>query len=354
MALGVGAGALVLALLAGMSDRALPGVFAAALALGIAFVWLDFGFAAGFRDLLEGGDGRAVAATLLIPALAALVIIPVGSLDPGHGRFVTPIGLPLLVGAMLFGIGMQLANGCGSGVLVAAGQGSRRMWVALPFFCAGGVLGSLALPMGLALPGLGEADLVGWLGPWGALAATLGLLGMAAAALLRGAWPEKRRLVAASVIAGLAVLMFLASGMPWGITTGLTLWGAKAAMAGGLDLSASSFWTADWAFQALTGPVLANHSSLADLGLLLGAFLAAAARGEARHGVALPLRAAAGAAIGGLLMGVGARLSSGCNVGAFIGGAASGSLHGLVWLGAVIPGCWVGIRLRPLFGMGRR
>ena len=39
---------------------------------------------------------------------------------------------------MLFGVGMQLGNGCGSGTLYAAGGGSRRMWVVLPFFCAGG------------------------------------------------------------------------------------------------------------------------------------------------------------------------------------------------------------------------
>ncbi|MCC6716767.1 MAG: YeeE/YedE family protein, partial [Acetobacteraceae bacterium] len=57
--------------------------------------------------------------------------------------------------------------------------------------------------------------------------------------------------------------------------------------------------------------------------------------------------------LGGLLMGVGARLSAGCNVGAFLGGASSGSLHGLVWLLACLPGCWLGIRLRPMFGFGR-
>jgi uncharacterized membrane protein YedE/YeeE len=62
----------------------------------------------------------------------------------------------------------------------------------------------------------------------------------------------------------------------------------------------------------------------------------------------------AGAALGGLLMGVGARLSFGCNVGAFIGGAASGSLHGDVWLLAVIPGRYLGIRLRPMFGLSLR
>ena len=345
--------ALALAGAVALPDPALPLVLLVALGLGAAFVLLDFGFAGGFRHLLERGDGRALGATFVIPAVAALVIVPVAALLPGYGRFVTPIGLPLLLGAMVFGIGMQIANGCGSGVLVGAGEGSRRMWVALPFFCLGGVIGSLLLPMGLMLPSLGEVDLVRWLGPWWGLAATEALLLAGAAIVLRGAVPPRQRLVAGAVIGGLAALLFLVSGMPWGITTGLTIWGAQAGQAIGLDLAHQAYWTADWAQAALTGPVLANHSSIADVGLLLGAMVAAAAGGRLRHGVALSARGAAGAALGGVLMGIGARLSSGCNVGAFIGGAASGSLHGFIWIVAVIPGCCIGMRLRPAFGLPR-
>jgi uncharacterized membrane protein YedE/YeeE len=352
--LGAAAAGGVVALLAALPDPALPAVFGVALALGLVFVLFDFGFAGGFRALLEDRDGRGVAATCLIPAIAAPVVLAVSALSDAHGRFVTPIGLPLVLGAMVFGVGMQIANGCGSGVLVAAGQGSRRMWVALPFFALGGVIGSLLLPMGLALPALGDADLVAWLGPGGAFAATEASLLIAALLLLRGAWPEASRLRAAAAIGALAALLFLVSGMPWGITTGLTLAGAKAVQAAGLDLGMQPYWNADWARDALAMPWLANHSATADVGLLVGALIAAAATGGLRHGAALGLRGAAGAALGGLLMGIGARLSSGCNVGAFIDGAASGSLHGLVWLGAVIPGCWLGIRLRPVFGLPRR
>lgn len=152
----------------------------------------------------------------------------------------------------------------------------------------------------------------------------------------------------------LAALLFLVSGTPWGITTGLTLWAAQPLQAAGWDLAAQPFWQADWAREALFGPTLANHTSLSNLGLLLGALAAAAWRGELRHRAPLGRRGTAGAVLGGLLIGVGARLSFGCNVGAFIGGAASGSLHGFVWLLAVIPGCWLGIRLRPWFGLVRR
>ena len=52
-------------------------------------------------------------------------------------------------------------------------------------------------------------------------------------------------------------------------------------------------------------------------------------------------------------MGWGARLGFGCNIGAFVGGVASGSLHGWVWFAAALRGCVIGIRLRPLFGLSR-
>jgi uncharacterized protein len=52
-------------------------------------------------------------------------------------------------------------------------------------------------------------------------------------------------------------------------------------------------------------------------------------------------------------MGWGARLGFGCNIGAFVGGVASGSLHGWLWFLAALPDCLVGIRLRPLFGLSR-
>jgi uncharacterized protein len=50
-----------------------------------------------------------------------------------------------------------------------------------------------------------------------------------------------------------------------------------------------------------------------------------------------------------LLLGVGARLGTGCNIGAFFSGTVSGSLHGWVWLVAAFAGNIVGVKLRPLF-----
>ena len=125
----------------GLPDPALLPLFMVTTALGASFVLLDFGFSGGFRAYLAGGDGRGLGAGFIVPAIAALVVLPVGALSENYGRLVMPVGPSLLVGAAIFGTGMMLANGCGSGALSAAGQGSRRMWVALPFFCLGGVLG---------------------------------------------------------------------------------------------------------------------------------------------------------------------------------------------------------------------
>ena len=49
-------------------------------------------------------------------------------------------------------------------------------------------------------------------------------------------------------------------------------------------------------------------------------------------------------------MGIGARLSFGCNIGAFLGGTASGSLHGWIWFAMAFVGTYFGIIYRDKVG----
>lgn len=51
------------------------------------------------------------------------------------------------------------------------------------------------------------------------------------------------------------------------------------------------------------------------------------------------------------MMGYGARLAFGCNIGAYLGGMVSGSAHGLWWLVWGFAGSWIGIGLRGRLGM---
>ena len=137
------------------------------------------------------------------------------------------------------------------------------------------------------------------------------------------------------------------------MTYGYTIWGAKIFSALGYDFSHANFWQWPGNKQALTSSVLSDTSSLTDFGMLFGAMAAAAATKPFAAAPWPPLKSLLAAGFGGLLMGWGARLGFGCNIGAFVGGVASGSLHGWVWFAAALPGCVIGIRLRPLFGLSR-
>ena len=60
----------------------------------------------------------------------------------------------------------------------------------------------------------------------------------------------------------------------------------------------------------------------------------------------LPLKKILIAMCGGLLLGYGARLGFGCNIGALVAGISSGSLHGWLWLLAGFCGSILGVHLR--------
>jgi uncharacterized membrane protein YedE/YeeE len=88
-----------------------------------------------------------------------------------------------------------------------------------------------------------------------------------------------------------------------------------------------------------------------DVGLMLGALAAASLAGKFAPVWKLPARSLAGAVVGGLLLGFGARLAYGCNIGAYFSGILSGSLHAWLWLPAAFVGSALGVHLRPLFGL---
>jgi uncharacterized membrane protein YedE/YeeE len=102
----------------------------------------------------------------------------------------------------------------------------------------------------------------------------------------------------------------------------------------------------------LAGSVLADKTSLTDIGIMIGAAVAAALGGTWALHRGVPWRTAVAAVLGGVLMGIGARLAGGCNIGAYLAGIASGSLHGWIWGACALLGTWAGLKARPLFGLG--
>jgi uncharacterized membrane protein YedE/YeeE len=328
--------------------------------LGIAFLKAEFSYTASWRRFLTRGEAGGLLGGLIVIAICALAVVPMAALKQNFGGAIAPLGPSLLIGAFTFGIGMQLANGCGSGTLYTVGGGSGRMLITLLLFIVGSVFGSLSLPSFLALGGIDPVLASDYLGPWGGLAATLASIALAAALIVtvakrRGAnfRPSRSYVLGGIAIGLLCVGVFVAGGHPWSVTFGYTVWGAKAAAALGVDFSHSAFWQWQGPKHALVESVLSDTSSLTDFGMLFGAMAAAAASKPFAATAWPPAKSLLAAAVGGLLMGWGARVGFGCNIGGFVGGVASGSLHGWVWFAAALPGCLIGIRLRPLFGLSR-
>src|SRR5258708_19099853 len=149
-------------------------------ALGAVFLKAEFSFTASWRRLIVRGQADGFLGGLLLIAIAAAAVVPVAKLVPGFGGAIAPIGPSLIIGAFVFGIGMQLGNGCGFGTLYTAGGGSGRMLITLALFIVGSVIGSLHLPAFLALGGIDPILASNYFGPWGGLAVTLASIAVAA------------------------------------------------------------------------------------------------------------------------------------------------------------------------------
>jgi uncharacterized membrane protein YedE/YeeE len=343
------------------------------LALGYVLYRGTFGFAAGFRALLRDGRTAHVRAQLLMIAAAALLFLPaldIGSVasQPVRG-FVFPAGTAVALGAFLFGIGMQLGGGCASGTLYSAGGGSPRMLITLAFMIAGATLAAFHADWWTTLPALPALSLLNTFGLALVLAlyALIGtLLWIAALSYERrrhgsvqpiwqrhdearsyGAWPYAW---AALALALLNFATLAIAGRPWGVSQAFALWGSKVLEATGLSEPAFwAFWEQPSRAAALHRSLWADTTSIMDIAVMVGALLAAgvAARFAPQWRIAPGHLLAS--VIGGLLLGIGAIIATGCNISAMFSGIASGSLHGWLWLASALLGNWLGLTLRPLF-----
>ena len=369
------AGALVLVSLQHGGKPAL--LLALGLALGFTLFHSHFGFTSGWRQLVTVGNGQALRAQLLLLGVAAtmITIVLAGQLavfDPVTRPTAIPIGLALLIGATLFGIGMQLAGSCASGTLFAVGAGQSSIVLSLGGFVAGQTLCIWAYPAVQKLPagpGLLLADRVGWIGSsavtWVALLVAGGLTwhvqrkrrpppvappppARGPARLYRGTWSPTAGALVLGVLAG---LVFLVSGRVWAVASAFGLWGTKLLQAVGGHPEHWAFWQLPDNARQLQAPLLTDRLTLTNLGIMIGAAVAAAAAGAWRLHTRMPARAVLAALLGGLLMGVGSRMSGGCNIGAFLGAISVGNLSGWIWGCCALAGAWLGVQARPLLGL---
>ncbi len=352
------------------------------IALGLTLYHAAFGFSTAWRTLIVERRGKGLRAQMLMLAVAVCLFFPVLGAGELLGQsvngFVRPLGTSVVVGAFLFGVGMQIANGCASGNLYHAGGGQIRAIPSILGFMAGALWATHDYDWWMAQPQLPPFSSIDQFGVL--LAIVLNLLLFAGIALLT-IWLEKRRhgqieaddagkglplkvrllsgpwpfIWGAVVLALLNFATLALTGRPWAVSLAYPLWGAKMSelLGLGIDFEFWDYWVMTGRDAALMAPLAFDSASVMNIGIFIGAFLAAALSGHFSIAWRLPPMQWVAAVVGGLLLGYGATIAFGCNIGAFFSGIASGSLHGWLWMLAAFFGGLVGTRLRPLFSLPR-
>lgn len=335
---------------------------------GVALYHAAFGFTGAWRRFTRERRSAGIRAQILMLGMVVVLAYPLIAYGDAFGLranpWVFPVGVASAIGAAMFGFGMQLGGGCGSGTLFTVGGGSTRMMLTLAAFIAGSVLWTGTNGAWSDLPRMGGMSAIRELGAPMAIALTLlalaglwaflvrrerGVHGDVEAwaptdSMLRGKWSLG---LGAIMLTGVVLATFLVLGRPWGVTAAFPLWGVKALDAVGVPVQA---WNG-WSDKAVARSVFDHTTSIMNFGVMLGALVAAGLAGRFAPSLRLSGRDVATAIVGGVLMGYGARLAYGCNIGGLIGGIASGSLHGWWWLLWGYSGSIIGVWMRERIGM---
>lgn len=148
----------------------------------------------------------------------------------------------------------------------------------------------------------------------------------------------------AILLAVLNIALFALSKIPWGVTTPFSYWGAWVAQTFGVHVE-KWFYFAGPHKNALNMSFFTNQGSLMNLGVIVGALLASLAASQFKIKKIKSVSQVIAAISGGLLMGYGARIAFGCNIGALFSGLASSSLHGWIYMVFMFAGAWIGSKL---------
>ncbi|OQP00992.1 MULTISPECIES: YeeE/YedE family protein [unclassified Geobacillus] len=334
-----------------------------------------FGFTTAWRKFILYREGEGIRAQMIMMLVASIFFMPLllkGSIfgHPVAGN-VHDVGISVIVGAFIFGIGMQLGDGCASGTLYHIGGGDTNGIVTLIGFIAGSVIATTHFDFWMNTPHFAPISLIHQLGAVGGFLLQLVLLAFVYyvvtviekrrhgklisakienkngwKAIYKGPWSL---LVGALLLAVMNALVLMINGKPWGITSAFALWGAKFVQLFGVDPTEWAYWQDPAKLKALKSPLYQDTTTVMDISLMFGALLAAAFAGRYAKPIQWkrPSRMTIGALIGGLMMGYGTRLAFGCNIGAYFSGIASFSVHGWIWFVFAFLGSIIGVKLRP-------
>ena len=145
----------------------------------------------------------------------------------------------------------------------------------------------------------------------------------------------------AVLLALLALALVLVTNHAWGVTGPFSIWGGKVLSWLGVNVDG-------WA--AFNGKVASykfanSQASITDTAIVLGAFLAVLLAASFKFKKFKSGKNVAAAIVGGLLMGIGARIALGCNIGNFFSALPVFSLSGWVFMIFIFLGAAVGSKM---------
>lgn len=303
---------------------------AAAIAAG-ALAGVMFGYAlqrgqhclhATFRGAVEGRWGlfKAWMLAVVIGAVGLALLFALSPWDQlSRGLPFRPVDN--VVGGLVFGVGMAVAATCVSGLWYKLGAGMLGALVGLAAWSGGDVVGS-------RMPTLGPTVLAG--GDAGTLPGVLGLPRLAVAAALAGLvvaalvrtrreepdWPWQWRWPLAGALLGAGLVLSWVSAGAAGAGFGASTTGGPSSIVGGNP----AWWRVAFLVAIVAGAAVAARTA--------GGWWV---RGEVGSRYA-------GLAGGGFLLGLGAQIAGGCNLGHALSGVAQLNVSSLVVTAAMIVG----------------
>ncbi|GAB6090477.1 YeeE/YedE family protein [Spirochaeta dissipatitropha] len=313
------------------------------LVLGVLLGWVlqrgGFCMNTAFRSILFEKDKsllRAWIIVLLINIPAVTLLQDLGILYPQTAPLFWPA---LIVGGLTFGLGMVMAGGCASGTYYRAGRGMLGSWAALVSFMIGTAVmdGGVLFPVQRFL----RAPVIDIQGREATLFNLTGLESTI------GRW-----ILVILLMAPLAVYVLRAPKQKFVIGWG---WKKTGSLVGILALATwlvSAYFGRDFGL-SFTQPssafmrllIAGDGSGIAlpvyiIIGVLLGSYLSAYIQGEADWRIP-DARSLVRQAGGGLVMGLGASLAGGCNIGHAVTGIAGLGLGSILGTFSIMSGGWI-------------
>ncbi len=247
------------------------------------------------------------------------------------------------LGGLIFGFGATLAGGCAARTLVRAAEGNLGGWMALLGFALAAYLAQFGFlsPSRAALSDAtavvissGDNSIAMLAGASPAVAGIVAAIVCIVMLDILGRGTHDRYLVASGAVIGALVVT------AWWITGHLARDEFSPVPPSALNISGP---LARMVRYLLTGDGSPGFGIPFVLGTVVGAAASTVSRGTF-HWQWPPVRSIPNLLIGGILMGIGAIMAGGCNIGQALSGVSTLSLQSLVAAGAMFSGTLLGVK----------